>query len=157
MGGLGAKGYIAPKQARRLLRQRNNAARFFRAAKRWRSNETGVTLIETLIALALLGVIAVAFVGGMAMAAKATFIADEQATAESLVHSELEYVKNCTYQYDVSEYPVNPELTVPEGWVVPPPVVEPLHATDDGIQKITVKAERNGEVVLIIEDYKVDR
>jgi len=140
-----------------LLDWRKNAVSLFRVARKLRGNEAGLTLIETVIALAILGLIAVTFVGAMGTMAKATFVADEQATAESLAHSEIEYVKNCAYQYDASEYPVDPELTIPEGWVVPPPVVEPLHATDDGIQKITVKVERNGKVVLIIEDYKVDR
>ena len=120
-------------------------------------NESGVTFIETLIALAVLGLVAVAFLGGMTTATKATIIADEQATAESLIRSELEYVRNCAYQYGVSEYPVDPLLTIPESWVVTPPVVEPLHATDDGIQKVTAKVEHSGEVVLVVEDYKVDR
>jgi len=134
--------------------------RLFKAAKMpgvFAHNESGVTIIETLVALAILGLVAVAFLGSLATATKATVIADEQTTAESLVRSEVEYVRSCTYQYGASEYPVDPLLTIPEGWVVTPPVVEPLHATDDGIQKVTVKVEHNGEVVLIVEDYKVDR
>ena len=134
--------------------------RLFRMA-RMRSisagSELGTTLIETTVALAILGVIAVAFLSGLATATKATVIADEQATAESLVRSEIEYVKNYAYQYDTSEYPVDPALTIPVGWSVPSPVVELVHATDDGIQKVTVTAERNGETILSVEVYKVDR
>lgn len=129
----------------------------FRWGRRLRGDEKGATLVETLMALAILSLICFAFVGAMGTLAKATFIADEQATAESLVRGELEYVKNCNYQYGAAEYPVDPLLTIPEGWVVFPPVVEPLHGTDDGIQKVTVKVKHSGKVVLTVEDYKVNR
>lgn len=134
--------------------------RLFTTGKKFntlRGKEAGVSLIETLIALALLGIIAATFLSGLTTAAKATFIADERATAESLARSQMEYVKSLDYQYAASEYPVDPELTIPEGWVVPPPVVEPLHDTDDGIQKITVTVKRNDKPVLTVENYKVDR
>ena len=130
----------------------------FKLARGWLvAKERGVTLIETLVAMALLCTVGVAFLSGLGTANKATIIANEQATAESLVSSEIEYIKKCVYQYDTSQYPVNPELTIPPSWAVPPPVVEPVHATDDGLQKVTVSAERNGETMLSIVVYKVDR
>ncbi len=129
----------------------------FKVAKKLKGKESGVTLIETLVALGILGFVAAAFLGGLATATKASVVANEQATAESLIRSGIEYVKNCTYQYAVSEYPVNPALMVPEGWTVPPPVVELVHASDDGIQKVIVTAEYNGEPVLSVATYKVDR
>jgi len=61
--------------------KRHNAVPLFRVTKKLRGNETGFTLIETLVALALLGLIAVAFFSALTTAARATFIADEQATA----------------------------------------------------------------------------
>jgi len=131
--------------------------RLLKVVKKLNGNETGVTLIETLMALAILGLVAAVFLSGLATATKATVIADERAIAESLVRSEIEYVKNCAYQYTASEYPVGPALTIPEGWAVPPPVVELVHETDDGIQQVTVTAEHNGETVLSVEVYKVDR
>jgi len=60
-------------------------------------NERGFTLIEVLIAVALLSIIAVAFLSGLATASKALFIADERATAESLARSQMEYAKNQDY------------------------------------------------------------
>jgi len=141
-----------------LLRQRSIVAPRFRIIEKLKGSETGVTLIETLMALALLGIISVAFLSGLATAAKATFIADEQATAESLARSQIEYVRSQGYEPDASEYPVDLSL-IPEGegWVVPPIVAEPLHDTDDGIQKIRVTVTRGDKTVLIIDAYKVDR
>lgn len=129
----------------------------FKVAKKLKGNEAGASLIEILVALAILGLVAVAFLGGLATTSKAIIIANEQTTAESLVRSEAEYVKNYAYQYLATEYPVDPELPIPTGWSVPPPVVELVHATDDGIQKVTITVERNGEVILSTEIYKMDR
>ncbi len=128
-----------------------------RMLNRLASGELGATLIETVIALAILGIVAVTFLSGLATTSKAIIITNKQATAESLVRSEAEYVKNYAYQYAASEYPVDPSLTIPAGWSVPPPVVGLVHATDDGIQKVTVIAEHNGEAVFSIEIRKVDR
>ena len=120
-------------------------------------SELGYSLMETLVALAIIGIVAAIFLSGMATTTKANIITDKKATAESLVYTEIEYVKNFAYQYDASLYPVDPALTIPEGWAVPQPVVELIHATDDGAQKVTVTAQHNGEEVLSVNVYKVDR
>ena len=124
---------------------------------RFAGGELGATLTETVMALAILSIVAVTFLSGLATTSTATIITNEQATAESLARSQMEYVKNCTYQYLATEYPVDPSLNIPVGWSVPPPVVELVHATDDGLQRVTVTAEHNGEVVISVEVYKVDR
>ena len=59
--------------------------------------ERGFTLIEVLISMALLGMIATAFLVAVSTAAKATFITDERATAESIARSQLEYIKQQQY------------------------------------------------------------
>ncbi len=121
-------------------------------------DESGTTLIEALVALAIVGMVAVTFLSGLATTSRAALIADEQSTAESLARSQLEYVKNCPYQKDVSSYQLDPELTVPnDSWEVLPSVVELVHETDDGIQKVTVTVEHNDEPVFVMEGYKVDR
>jgi prepilin-type N-terminal cleavage/methylation domain-containing protein len=120
-------------------------------------SEKGFALIETLVALVLMGIIAVSLLSGAATATKATDITGEHATAQSLIRSEIEYIKNYSYQYSASTYPVDPSLTVPGGWVVPAPDVAPVHATDDGIQSVNVTAEHNGKTIFTVEMYKVDR
>ena len=60
-------------------------------------NQKGISLIEVIIALAILGVIAVAFLGGLMTSLKAVSIADERSTAQSLSQSQMEYVKSLNY------------------------------------------------------------
>lgn len=138
-----------------------------RVTKKLGGDESGVTLIETLVALAVLGLIAVVFLSGLATAARATLIADEQATAESLARSEIEYVKSqqpyINYaEPDPGEYEL---ITPPASYSleitaepIDPDTGQPLLAgQDEGIQKITVTVNRGSKLLLTVEGYKVDR
>jgi len=93
----------------------------------------------------------------MATIIKAVTISDEQAIAENLVRDEVEYIKGIAYQYDTLTYPVDPALTIPNRWTVSVSAVEAVHATDDGLQKVTVTASHDDEAILSLEIYKVDR
>lgn len=66
---------------------------FNKIARRLKRQE-GQLLIEVLIALAILGIVVVAFLSGLATASRSIIIADERTTAESLTRTELEYVKS---------------------------------------------------------------
>ena len=114
----------------------------------------GFAFIETVVALALLGVVAAVFLNSIGTAAKATMVADEEVTAESLVRSEMEYIKSCAYQDLATEYPIDPTLSIPNRWSMPEPTVEAL---DNGIQKVTITVRRDGEDELSAVMYKVDR
>ena len=120
--------------------------------------ESGVTLLNTLLALAILGVIAVAFLNGLANASKAAFTADEQSTAESLAQSQMEWAKTVTYVYSATEYSPAP---IPGGkdYINYSAIIaaDPLHDPDDGIQKIIVTVKHSDKGVIKLEGYKVDR
>ena len=120
--------------------------------------ESGVTFLETIVALAILSAITVTFLTGLATASKAAYISDEQTTAERLAQSQMEWVKNTSYSYNATEYSpapipggkdyINYSATI---------VAEPLHNPDDGIQKIMVTVKRSDENVITLEGYKVER
>jgi len=121
-----------------------------------KKNEKGFSLIEVVIALALLGIIGVALLSGLATASKAIYIADERATAESLARSQMEYVKEQGYlvggAYDIidlSAYPASYGVSV---------VANPLAGSVlSGIQEITVTVSHYGNVIITLEGYKVNR
>jgi prepilin-type N-terminal cleavage/methylation domain-containing protein len=119
--------------------------------------DKGFVLIETIVAIALLGIVAVFFLSSVGTATKATVIADEQVTAESLARIQIEYLKACDYQYSASEYPLDPMLDIPARWSITNPTVEALHDTDDGIQKVIFTVQRDGESKFTAVMYKMDR
>ena len=114
--------------------------------------------METVVALAVLGTIAVTFLSGLATSSKAAYMADERATALSLAQSQLEWAQNADYVPGATQYSLAPLPGVKDYINYSASIAaEPLHDPDDGIQEITVTVARSGEEVLILEGYKVDR
>jgi type II secretory pathway pseudopilin PulG len=71
--------------------------------------QAGIGLIETLVAVAILGAIGVTFMRSMAVAYVSFGITDEQQQAEVLARSQLEDIKNSDYSVS-GVYPVTVEL-----------------------------------------------
>jgi len=65
-----------------------------RVRKAFQGRSRGFTLIDILIAVALVGIIAIAFLSALSNASTVLIITDEQATAESLARSQMEDIKN---------------------------------------------------------------
>jgi prepilin-type N-terminal cleavage/methylation domain-containing protein len=131
-------------------------------------NQKGRSLIEILIALAILGVVVMAFLSALATGSQAIIIADERTTAESLARSELEYIKNSAYD-DINnppQYSLDPAIDIPDGYNVEMEAVrldpdEDGIGDDDGIQKVTVEVYRQDgstpALILSASDYNVNR
>lgn len=135
-------------------------------------NEKGFSLIEVLVALALLGIIAAAFLGGIATASKAALIADKRTNAESLARTQMEYVREQAYSIAPWDYTVTSSqrssTDQPSWWNNDNPplfsnnydgytanvIAELLHDTDDGIQQITVTVSHGGEAVITLKSYR---
>ncbi len=146
-------------------------------------NQKGQTLIEVLIALASLGIVAVAFLTALTTASRAIIVADEHTTAESLARTELEYVKSQSFYENSWDYTVT---TSGSTWSNPPSWLSSSHALpndyagystevtaegydangdstpDNGIWKITARVYHNespapDDLVLTTSTYKVER
>ncbi|NQT04764.1 MAG: type II secretion system protein [Dehalococcoidia bacterium] len=132
--------------------------RFWQKIMGLNRRELGITFLETVIALAILGAVSVAFLNGLTSASKSVFIVDEKTTAGSLAQSQMEWIKNASYSYNATSYSAAP---IPDGkdYLQYSSVVsaEPVHTPDDGIQKITVSIQRSGKGVYFLQGYKVDR
>jgi len=136
--------------------------RLSRKAKRaWQGRSRGFSLIEVVIAIALIGIIGVAILTSLSTASLALIMADKRATAESLARTQMEYVKNYR-PYDETnnppQYPRDPGIELPPGYNVGTAAVrlnlDEDPTDDDGIQEITVTVSDYGEVVVTLEDYK---
>lgn len=120
--------------------------------------ESGMTLMESLVALLIVSLVVIAGLTGLATSSKATIISDEQSTAESLARSQMEWVKRAAYVSGTGNYTAEaiPSSSDYAGYSVNIAAAS-LNQPDDGIQKITVTVLRSGAPVVSLEGYKVNR
>lgn len=116
-------------------------------------NERGFGLVETLAAVAVLGVAVVAFVLGLSTGSITVREGNQELVAQSLAQTQLEYVKNYPYDPAATTYPT---VDTPEGYSICVEVGS-IPDTDTDIQKIMVTISRDEADILTVEDYKVDR
>lgn len=124
--------------------------------------ERGFSFIEVVIALAVLGIIAVGFLSGLGTASKGLLIADERETANNLAEAQIENVKQQAYD-SINNPPQYSLLAdIPSSYSIDQPLASRLDPNldgfdnDDGIQKLTVTVRHNGKEVITLEDYKVN-
>jgi prepilin-type N-terminal cleavage/methylation domain-containing protein len=146
-----------------------------RSRKAFQGRSWGFTLIEVLIAIAIMGVIAITFLSALSTSSLALMTADKRATAESLARSQMEYVKNQQYEsapdegaatydkitdvvpagYSIWSYnrtgsaPVEDVLGIP--WDSATNTAAP---TDSGLQKIKLVIEYGNDQIITLEGYK---
>ena len=152
-----------------------------KVARALRGGSRGMTLIEVVVALALLGIIAVTFLGGLTAAARAALLADVRTTAESLARAQMEDVKrqgyNSTlvddghatyaklvspygyaiwsidrYDVEVSGTADDPITAIPWDSQNDQPV--PLGEDDMGLQKIKLVVKHEDKAIFTLEGYK---
>jgi len=119
----------------------------------WVQDQRGLGLVESLAAVAILGVVTVAFVVALSAGSIAVRESSQEVVTQRLARTQLEYVKGYPYDPEATTYPA---VDAPEGYTVSVEVAS-IPDTDTDIQKITVTVSREGEDVLTVEDYKVNR
>jgi prepilin-type N-terminal cleavage/methylation domain-containing protein len=133
---------------------------------RIRSRQRGFSLIEVAIATALIGLVGVGFLAGIADTTRGTGLSDEHTMAESLARSEMEYVRQSIYVLASWSYEL--PLGSPswdnghaltsgyEGFSLRVSA-SPLHVIDDGIQAINITVIRDSQTVFTLRGYKTTR
>ena len=95
-------------------------------------SQRGSSLIETVVALALLGVISVAFLGAIATSSGSRLIADEHASARVLAESQMENIKKQTYAFSYDP------VSIPAEYPGYSAEIDVDNLRNGNIQKITV-------------------
>ena len=116
-------------------------------------DQEGLGLVETLVAVAILGTSVVAFVVALSAGSIAVGEQDEAVVAQSLVQTQLEYTKSYPYDPEAVTYPT---VDAPQGYAISVGV-NSIPDTDTDIQKITVTISRESENIMTVADYKVNR
>ncbi len=115
--------------------------------------QSGLTLVEMLVSVAILGIITVALFNGFSTASRGVSIADERETAKNLAESQMEYVKDQVY---AASYAPSPELSNEYAGYSANISVSTVPARDGNIQKITVIVKHQDKEVTRLEGYKVN-
>jgi len=144
------------------------------------NRQHGVSMLEIMVAMAILGVAGVALLLGMNTAFRSQDISQEQVRGENLARSQLEYIREQAYFTPPSVPYLIPPGNDPGAYTVPPPVVvipsdysitvttdQYCDGVGDGgfapcydpaeIQKNTVRVFRNGKGLVVVEDLKTNR
>ncbi len=116
-------------------------------------SEAGFSLVESLVAVAILASALVVFLGGLSTGALATSSADRLSTAHQLARSQMEATKGEPYAAAPHTYP---SVAAPATYAVSA-VASALPGGDASIQLITVTVTKEGAPAFTLEGYKVDR
>jgi Tfp pilus assembly protein PilV len=115
------------------------------------NSERGTSLIETVVALALLSIIGVAFLGALATTSNARLIADEHASARILAESQMEDIRKQTYAFSYDPMPIPAEYP---GYST---TIDVDNLRNGNIQKITITVRHHNRGVTTLEGYKTSR
>ena len=151
-----------------------------------RKGERGFSLVEVLIALAVLGIIAATFMTSLSVSGNSVIITDESATAESIARSQLEFIREYQYidapvgedrnyselagfeefelqvqeehpNYSIWSFNRNEEIVENIMGVAWNSESNTPRSADIGLQRIKLAIKHNDKVVLVLETYKVRR
>lgn len=139
--------------------------KFFNIGK----SEIGTTFIETVVALAIASAVGVAFLSGIATAAKVVMISEESTFSEDLAKSQLEFIQVQEYisanDYNVDDPDNSYQLIefssdlVDGGYSVeinPPETVISISGGDIyEVQQVTVVVKRYDKILLTVSDNKI--
>jgi prepilin-type N-terminal cleavage/methylation domain-containing protein len=149
--------------------------------KKYKLKESGMTLIEVLVAVALIAIIGAAVMMGLGTTSKVLIATDERSTAESLARSAMEEIKMQLYihadeggeaTYDVSigapgysicsvsfeggTQTVEEIRGVPWSINLEDPELSGPSASDNGLQRVELVIKHEDREIFRLADFKVD-
>lgn len=116
------------------------------------SGETGQSLVEELVAVAIVSLGLVILIAALSTGSMGVRTTTNRVTAENLARSQLELIKDTAYSPDPTAIPYPTVAPVP-GYAV---TVE-VEVLDVGLQKLTVSVSGSKGALMQLEGYKVDR
>jgi prepilin-type N-terminal cleavage/methylation domain-containing protein len=119
------------------------------------NHQRGFGLVETLVAIAILGVSITAFVTDLSAGSIAVRIQNENAVAQGLAQNQMEVIKASPYDKSGQSYPIVDSLPGYDIEITTSDVFK--GNANKTIQQVSIAIKHNDAVVLILEGYKVNR
>jgi type II secretory pathway pseudopilin PulG len=116
-------------------------------------DEGGLSLIEALVTIAVIGVALVAFSVALSTGSLAVNESDQEVTAQSLARTQMEYIKGYPYDPYATTYPA---VNTTDNYSISVTVTS-VPGANVNIQKVTANISKDAVVLLTVEDYKVKR
>jgi type II secretory pathway pseudopilin PulG len=117
------------------------------------SGQQGMTMLEGLISIGILGAVVILMIFAMSGGALAVNENEEETAVQNLARNQMEYIKSLAYNSGASTYPTistPPEYSITVG-------VTSVPDANNNIQKVTANFYRNGELLMTVSDYKGNR
>jgi type II secretory pathway pseudopilin PulG len=115
--------------------------------------ERGIGLAESLVAIAIIGITVVTFITALSTGVLAVREFGQEAVAQQLARTQLEYLKSYSYDETGLSYPL---VDTPPGYTISLETDSSIYADSD-IQEITVTVYKDSEPTLTVAAYKVKR
>ncbi len=132
-----------------MARTKQHCLRGIKAFK----DERGLTLVESLVTIAIVGVVLATFAVALSTGSMAVSESDQEVTVQSLARNQMEYTKGYPYDSAATTYPT---VNTVENYSISVAVAQ-VPGTGSNIQKVTANISRAGQALLTVEDYKVNR
>jgi type II secretory pathway pseudopilin PulG len=127
-------------------------------------SESGATLVEELVSIAIIGIGIVILVAMITTGTLGVSKIDDLVRAQSLARSQLELIKDAPYETDPPSFPYPSVVGIPGYSVVVG--IEYWNAStssfqtdwrDDGMQKLTITVSSGATQLSQVSEFKVDR
>ena len=118
------------------------------------TKQAGFGLVESLLAVAILGSTVFMLLSGLSTGAISVGILQEDIVAENLGRTQLEYTKSLPF--NTAPFSYESVEVVPEGYSVTAEATA-ISSRDDDIQRLIITVYRGEKSVYILEGFKVNR
>lgn len=122
-------------------------------AKRGAVRQRGFMLLESLVAVAIVGTGILAAVASLSTSSTATLQARENATSAWLGTSQIELIKAAAYVPTPGTYPT---VTPPTGYTIQNTTTS-ISGLDNFIQDVTIQVFKDGELISSVTMVKIDK
>jgi prepilin-type N-terminal cleavage/methylation domain-containing protein len=116
-------------------------------------SQRGLTLLEVVISIGVLGILLVGFVPALMQVTRTTISVDDRETAKNLAESQMEFIKEQPYQS--TYHPYDSSANYPAFTVDDPITADAtISNRDSDVQAVTVVVRKGATAVLYLTGYR---